>query len=108
MPKALEKKVRACAKKKHPDFSKKEEDAYVFSVLRKTGWKPSHQKEVRNIIEQELKRQNWTPQPLCYTFFRTTYPETEEEEIEIEEEIRQIIKEEILREGLKDWLKSGF
>jgi len=38
MPKALEKKLKAQARKK--GFSKKRTGAYVYGTLRKTGWKP--------------------------------------------------------------------
>ncbi len=38
MPKALEKKLKAQAKKK--GYKGKRADAYVYGTLRKTGWKP--------------------------------------------------------------------
>lgn len=37
MPKKLEKKLKAAAKKKFK--SKKRQNAYVYGTLRKTGWK---------------------------------------------------------------------
>ena len=40
MPKALEKRLKAEAKKKFPN-DKKRQDAYVFGTMRKTGWVPS-------------------------------------------------------------------
>lgn len=42
MPKALERKLKAQARKK--GFSKKRVGAYVYGTMRRTGWKPSHQK----------------------------------------------------------------
>ncbi len=42
MPVALERKLKAKARKK--GLSKKRQDAYVYGTLRKTGWTPSHQK----------------------------------------------------------------
>ena len=39
MPKVLERKLKARAKKK--GFGKKRTGAYVYGTLRKTGWKPS-------------------------------------------------------------------
>ena len=38
MPKALERKLKAEAKKKH--LGKKRANAYVYGTLRKTGWRP--------------------------------------------------------------------
>lgn len=43
MPKALERKLKAQAKKK--GFGKERTDAYVYGSLRKTGWVPSTQKK---------------------------------------------------------------
>jgi len=43
MPKELEKKLKAQARKKFPR-DKKRQDKYVYGALRKTGWSPSHQK----------------------------------------------------------------
>ena len=45
MPDKLEKKLRKEAKKK--GFKGKRADKYVYGALRKTGWKPSHQKKGR-------------------------------------------------------------
>ena len=42
MPKVMEKKLKAEAKKK--GFSGKRANAYVYGVLRKTGWKPKKEK----------------------------------------------------------------
>jgi hypothetical protein len=39
MPKALEKKLKAEAKKK--GLKGKKADKYIYGTLRKTGWKPS-------------------------------------------------------------------
>ena len=43
MPAALEKKLKAEAKKK----GIKNKDAYVYGTMRKTGWKPSREKKAR-------------------------------------------------------------
>jgi len=45
MPKAMERKLKAQAKKK--GFSKKRAAAYVYGTLRKTGWVPRTQKRSR-------------------------------------------------------------
>lgn len=42
MPKALERKLKAQARKK--GFSEERADAYVYGSLRKTGWKPKREK----------------------------------------------------------------
>ena len=42
MPKTLERKLKAQARKK--GFKGKRADAYVYGTLRKTGWTPSTQK----------------------------------------------------------------
>jgi hypothetical protein len=42
MPKALERRLKAKAKKK--GWSKERQDAYVYGVLRMSGWKPSREK----------------------------------------------------------------
>jgi len=44
MPKKLERKLKAKARKKFPG-NKKRQDAYVYGTLRKTGWTPSTQKK---------------------------------------------------------------
>lgn len=41
MPEAMERKLKAEAKKK--GFGKKRTGAYVYGTMRKTGWKPSTQ-----------------------------------------------------------------
>jgi len=43
MPKELERKLKAEARKKFPS-NKERQDKYVYGALRKTGWRPSHQK----------------------------------------------------------------
>lgn len=43
MPKALERKLKAEARKK--GFKGKRASAYVYGTLRKTGWTPSTQKK---------------------------------------------------------------
>ena len=40
MPKKLERRLKRECAIKHPNFSKKRCDAYVYGTLRKTGWKP--------------------------------------------------------------------
>lgn len=42
MPEALERKLKAEAKKK--GLGKKRSDAYVYGTMRKTGWKPAKKK----------------------------------------------------------------
>jgi len=44
MPKQMEEDLKREVETKHPDWSKERKDAYVYGVLRKTGWKPSTQK----------------------------------------------------------------
>jgi len=51
MPKALERKLKAEARKK--GFTGKRADAYVYGTLRKTGWVPSTQKK--------KKSKKWNP-----------------------------------------------
>lgn len=46
MPKKMEKELKREAKKKFPG-NKERQDAYVYGTMRKTGWKPSHQKGKR-------------------------------------------------------------
>jgi hypothetical protein len=46
MPVELERKLKKQARKK--GFSKKRAGAYIYGTLRKTGWKPSHQKRGGN------------------------------------------------------------
>ena len=43
MPKKLERKLKAQARKK--GFKGKRADRYVYGTLRKTGWTPSHQRK---------------------------------------------------------------
>ena len=43
MPKKLERELKRQAKEK--GFSGERADRYVYGTLRKTGWKPSHQKK---------------------------------------------------------------
>jgi Fe2+ or Zn2+ uptake regulation protein len=42
LPDKLEKKLKAQAKKK--GFKGKKADAYVYGIMRKTGWKPKKEK----------------------------------------------------------------
>jgi len=43
MPKKLERKLKAQAKKK--GFSKKRTAAYVYGTMRKAGWKPTKKRK---------------------------------------------------------------
>jgi len=43
MPKALEEKLKRQASKR--GLKGKRKKAYIYGTLRKTGWKPSHQKK---------------------------------------------------------------
>ena len=43
MPKAMERKLKAKAKKK--GLKGERADAYVYGTMRKTGWQPSTQKK---------------------------------------------------------------
>jgi len=45
MPEALERKLKAQARKK--GYTGEHANAYVYGTLRKTGWTPSHQKKKR-------------------------------------------------------------
>jgi len=47
MPKKLERALRRRVNKKHPGWSKKRKDAYVYGALRKTGWEPKRRKRKR-------------------------------------------------------------
>jgi len=51
MPKAMERKLKAKARKK--GFTGKRADAYVYGTLRKTGWTPSTQK--KKVIKKKKK-----------------------------------------------------
>lgn len=44
MPKKMERELKATAKKR--GYSKQRTGAYVYGTMRKTGWKPSHQKNI--------------------------------------------------------------
>lgn len=44
MPKAMEKELKATARKKFPG-NKERQDAYTYGTLRKTGWVPSKQRK---------------------------------------------------------------
>lgn len=41
MPAAMEKALKAEARKKFPG-DKEKQDKYVYGAMRKTGWKPKH------------------------------------------------------------------
>ena len=43
MPEKLERKLREEARKK--GYKGERADAYVYGTMRKSGWKPSHQKK---------------------------------------------------------------
>lgn len=53
MPADFEQKLRAEAAKKH--LTGEKADAYVYGTLRKTGWKPEREKEMRSgsILERK-------------------------------------------------------
>lgn len=44
MPKALERKLKAEARKKFPG-NEERQDKYVYGTLRKTGWTPTKRKK---------------------------------------------------------------
>lgn len=50
MPKAMERKLKAQAKKK--GLSKKRVAAYVYGTMRKTGWVPSTQKKRKKSLKK--------------------------------------------------------
>ena len=43
MPEALERELKAKAKKRH--LKGKSADAYVYGTMRKTGWKPKRERK---------------------------------------------------------------
>jgi len=43
MPKALERKLKATARKKFPG-NKERQDRYVYGTMRETGWRPEREK----------------------------------------------------------------
>lgn len=47
MPKAMERRLKAIAKKK--GFSAKRAGAFVYGTMRKTGWKPSREVDARSL-----------------------------------------------------------
>ena len=53
MPKALERKLKAQAKKK--GFSKERIGAYVYGTLRETGWKPEREKQL-SAIKKKIRK----------------------------------------------------
>ena len=57
MPKKMERKLKARARKKFPG-SKERQDRYVYGTLRKTGWKPSkhHSAPVGEFMEKLAKK----------------------------------------------------
>jgi len=44
MPKALERKLKARARKKFHSTKSKRARKYIYGTMRKTGWKPSREK----------------------------------------------------------------
>ena len=52
MPEALERELRARARKK--GFSGERADAYVYGTMRKTGWQPTREKKKHHITEAML------------------------------------------------------
>lgn len=53
MPKKLERKLKAQARKK--GFAGKRAAKYVYGTLRKTGWTPSHQKKKKKKKRKKVK-----------------------------------------------------
>ena len=53
MPKALERKLKAQARRK--GFKGERFRRYVYGTLRKTGWVPSHQRKKRRRVAEEWK-----------------------------------------------------
>lgn len=47
MPKELERKLKAQAKKKFGSTTSERARKYIYGTLRKLGWVPSHQKKRR-------------------------------------------------------------
>jgi hypothetical protein len=45
MPEKLERELKADVERKHPGWSKKRKNAYIYGTLRNTGWVPSAQKK---------------------------------------------------------------
>ena len=56
MPKALERKLKAQARKK--GFSGERLNAYVYGTLRKTGWKPSREKKSKSLAHS-VRLRKW-------------------------------------------------
>jgi len=54
MPKILERKLKAQARKK--GFTGKRADKYVYGTLRKTGWVPSTQKKKKRKKSYNFKK----------------------------------------------------
>jgi hypothetical protein len=65
MPVELEKKIRARVNKDYPNLSQEKKNAIIYSILRKTGWKPKREeasmtlmdmdKEMKSIAEAIMK-----------------------------------------------------
>ena len=49
MPKAMERELKAEAKKK--GLSGDRANAYVYGTMRKTGWKPSREKKIAGRVQ---------------------------------------------------------
>jgi hypothetical protein len=45
MPKKMERKLKSEARKKFGTTKSKRAAAYIYGTMRKTGWKPSHQRK---------------------------------------------------------------
>ena len=54
MPKALERKLKAKARKK--GLTGKKASRYAYGALRKTGWVPGHQKRKRKLLEYAARQ----------------------------------------------------
>ena len=57
MPKALERKLKAQARKK--GFTDERADRYIYGTLRKTGWTPSTQKKSKGRKFKGLSHKNF-------------------------------------------------
>lgn len=53
MPEAMERELKKTAKKR--GYGEKRTGAYVYGTMRKTGWKPSHEKKKKNNPSDKAK-----------------------------------------------------
>jgi len=52
MPEAMERKLKATAKKR--GYSKERTDKFVYGSMRKTGWVPSTQSKHKRLYEKKI------------------------------------------------------